>query len=107
VRSKALLILLFVTACSSSSSVVDSGPEDSAVAQDAAAADAAMPIVCGTATCPPSRFCLVQQGAKTCTPLPAACASDPSCICLNNAQPCGTGGESCKEAPKQLEIDCR
>jgi hypothetical protein len=102
-----VLMLLVVGACSSSSSGVDAQSEDASVAQDAAAADAAVPIVCGTATCAASRYCLVQQGAKRCTALPAGCQDDPSCICLDNAMPCGAGGGSCRAAPKVLEVDCR
>jgi hypothetical protein len=103
----AIAFLMLVGACSSSTSGVDAQAEDSATAQDAALTDAGTLIVCGTATCAPSRFCLVQQGVKACTPLPAACQSDPSCICLDNAQPCGAAGGSCKEMTKVLEIDCR
>jgi hypothetical protein len=78
-----------------------------------------VPFVCAGAMCSPTThycFHVLPEGGLTpeagdvsdqCLPIPAACASSPTCSCLETVAPCEAGveGEGCIEGAG-VEVSC-
>jgi hypothetical protein len=109
------VVLLSVVACSGTAHVPDAPAADDAppadASPDAPAPDALAKIACGTETCDvATQLCVVRTPVGpaqsfTCEPVPARCAADRSCACVQ-ATVCTGGFSRCTDAADPDTVTC-